>query len=311
MIKRFVYLSLFSLTLITSCHSKETTTEEEEISPDQIQTPVTVTTIRYEPLQDYVELNATASFLQSSVLKSSANGYISSVNIRLGQQVNPGQTAFVLKTKEAQALGNTINDLDSSFHFSGVITIRIHQKGFITELSHQPGDYVQDGDQLAVISDAKGFGFILNLPYELRRYVNVGNIVKVTLPDSTLLDGTVSAFMPTVDSVSQTQAVMIKVNPAVSIPQNLVAKVRIVKSAKLNAPTLPKEAVLTNESQTDFWVMKMIDSATAVKIPVIKGLETNGRVEITSPVFAPADRILITGNYGLNDTAKVKIMSSR
>ncbi len=309
MMKKLIYLNLSFFIIVSACHKKETTTDE--VSADQIQTPVTVTSIQYEPLEEYIDLNATASFLQNSFIKSSANGYISSVNIHLGQQVSAGQTAFVLKTKEAQALGNTINALDSSFHFSGVITIRINQHGFITELTHQAGDYVQDGEQLAVISDTKGFGFLLNLPYELRRYVNIGKIVQVILPDSTTLDGVVASFMPTVDSVSQTQAVMIKVNPAASIPQNLVAKVRIIKNAKLNAPTLPKEAILTDEAQSNFWVMKMIDSVTAVKTPVQKGLEVNHRVEIVSPKFSPADRILLSGNYGLEDTAKVKIMNPK
>jgi multidrug efflux pump subunit AcrA (membrane-fusion protein) len=305
--KIFSYFILFLSIIASACHKKETITDEE-VSAEQIQTPVTVTSIQYEPLEDYVDLNATASFMQSSFIKSSATGYITAVDIHLGQRVAVGQTAFVLKTKEAQALGNTINALDSSFHFSGVITIRVNQHGYITELTHQAGDYVQDGEQLAVISDTKGFGFLLNLPYELRRYVKTGKIVRVILPDSTTLDGAVTSFMPTVDSVSQTQAVLIKVNPAASIPQNLIAKVRIVKNAKLSAPTLPKEAVLTDEAQSNFWVMKMIDSVTAVKIPIEKGLEANGKVEILSPAFAASDRILLSGNYGLNDTARVKIL---
>jgi hypothetical protein len=53
--------------------------------------------------------------------------------------------------------------------------------------------------------------------------------------------------------------------------------------------------------------MKMIDSTTAVKVPIKKGIETTDQVEILSPVFSTGDRILVTGNYGLPDTAKVKI----
>ncbi|HYK46751.1 MAG TPA: HlyD family efflux transporter periplasmic adaptor subunit [Parafilimonas sp.] len=308
MMKTFFYCSFFFALLVFGCHKKETGGEEEEVAPDQIQTPVTVTSIQYGPLTEYIDLNATASFIQTSVIKSSANGYITKVNIRQGEQVSAGQTAFILKTKEAQALGNSINALDSSFHFSGVISIRVHQHGFIAELSHQVGDYVQDGDQLALISDTKGFGFLLNLPYELRRYVSLNKSVQVILPDSTVLDGVVSSFMPTVDSVSQTQAVLIKVNGSASIPQNLIAKVRVVKNAKLNAVTLPKEAVLTDEAQSHFWVMKMLDSTTAVKTEITKGLEVNDRVEIIAPSFAPSDKILTSGNYGLADTAKVRVM---
>jgi hypothetical protein len=52
----------------------------------------------------------------------------------------------------------------------------------------------------------------------------------------------------------------------------------------------------------------MIDSSTAVKLPVTKGIETNGRIEIISPPLGPQDKILLNGNYGLPDTAKVKIV---
>jgi hypothetical protein len=41
---------------------------------------------------------------------------------------------------------------------------------------------------------------------------------------------------------------------------------------------------------------------------VKKGIETADRVEILSPVFSPNDKILITGNYGLADTAKVQVL---
>ncbi len=53
--------------------------------------------------------------------------------------------------------------------------------------------------------------------------------------------------------------------------------------------------------------MKMTDSVTAVRVPVIKGLETSDKVEIVSPGLKPSDLILLTGNYGLPDTAKVII----
>jgi hypothetical protein len=54
----------------------------------------------------------------------------------------------------------------------------------------------------------------------------------------------------------------------------------------------------------------MMDSVTAVKVPIVKGMETNERVEILRPQFSPNDKILLSGNYGLSDTAKVKIMKT-
>lgn len=294
-------------TLMISCRHKEAATDEEA-EAETVQTPVTVTSIENTVLSEYEDLNATSSFLQSNFIKASANGYIKSINIQKGQLVNKGELAFTLRTKEAEALGNTINKLDPSFHFTGMIRIYATTNGYVQELNHQAGDYVQDGEQLAVVTDSKSFGFILNVPYELRAYVSNGKVLQVELPDGTKLDGTISSSLPMVDSVSQTQSVLIRVNSPRQIPQNLIGKVRIVKSQRNNTPSLPKSAILTNESQSSFWVMKMIDSVTAVKVPIIKGMETPDRVEIMSPHFSPSDQILVTGNYGLADTARVKIV---
>jgi hypothetical protein len=71
---------------------------------------------------------------------------------------------------------------------------------------------------------------------------------------------------------------------------------------------VPKAALLTDETQSEFWIMKMIDDHTAIKVPVKKGIETADRIEILSPVLTERDRVLISGNYGLEDTAKVKII---
>jgi hypothetical protein len=45
----------------------------------------------------------------------------------------------------------------------------------------------------------------------------------------------------------------------------------------------------------------------AAKVDIKKGLENSEKVEITSPSFLKNDRFLLTGNYGLPDTAKVTI----
>jgi multidrug efflux pump subunit AcrA (membrane-fusion protein) len=270
-------------------------------------TPVTVTTIGNEPLDDALELNAVSAFLQKSYVKANANGYLQSADVYPGKYVETGQPLFTLKTKEAQSIGGALEKLDTSLHFTGVNTIRANQTGFLTQLNHQSGDYVQDGEQLAVISDRRSFVFLLSLPYELRPEVLGKGSVELLLPDGTKLQGTIGEVMPTVDSLSQTQNIVIRVNTAKAIPENLIARVRIARPVKAGSQSLPKSALLTNDTETDFWVMKLIDSATAVKVPVKKGLETKDRVEILEPRFAPGDKVLVTGNYGLPDTARVKV----
>ncbi len=300
---RHVMLYFIFCVTVFSCKQKDSTSAESDTP--ETRTPVTVTSVSFDPIKEYIELNATASFLQQNYVKSNLNGYIKQANIKIGDYVSRGETLFVLKTKEAEAIGNAVNKLNPDFKFSGINVISSNANGYVTELNHQQGDYVQDGEQLAVMSDAKSFVFVMNVPYEDKPYVSIGKQVEVILPDQERLQGTISSAMPMIDSISQTQSFSVRVNPTHTIPQNLVVKIKIVKVSKTTAATLPKKSVLSDETLSEFWVMKMIDDSTAVKVPVKKGIETGGRVEILSPGFSPKDKILLSGNYGLADTARV------
>ncbi|MCC8425638.1 efflux RND transporter periplasmic adaptor subunit [Mucilaginibacter sp. UR6-11] len=306
-VKLLSVASVLSLViLLASC--KGSTTPADETATPEVQTPVSVTTVNDSTLVDYTTLNATSTFQKRSVIKANANGYLQTVRAQIGQYINKGAVIFSIKTKEAQSIGNTINILDTSFKFSGINHIKAADHGYITQLNHQTGDYVQDGEQLAVISDRSSFVFIMQLPYEMRQSVKTNQTVQLTLPDGRLINGNIASFMPAVDTASQTQGVVIRVNADSSIPENLVAKARIVKSLKQNTQSLPKGAVLANETQTEFWVMKLINPTTAVKTPIKKGMESGDQIEVLSPKFSPQDKIVVTGNYGLADTAKVKVI---
>jgi multidrug efflux pump subunit AcrA (membrane-fusion protein) len=261
-------------------------------------------------MSEYIEVSATSSFLLKNFVKANTNGYLRSSSIHLGQRVTNGQVLFNITTKEAQSLGNTLNKLDSSFRFTGTNRITAGSNGFITQLDHQTGDYVLDGEQLAAISDLSSFAFVMNAPYELHSLIASQKKVTVILPDGKALQGIITASLPQMDSASQTERVAIKVITDHSIPENLIAKVRILKNEKSNAASVPKAAVLTDETQSNFWIMKMINDSTAAKIPIEKGMETDDKIEILSPVLSNSDRIIVSGNYGLEDTAKVRIISS-
>ncbi len=299
------YKILVFLSVLASCTNKAPVTD---VSQELVQTPVTTTTIMQEPLEQFVELNATSTFLLKNYIKANANGYLQSARVMPGQLVKAGQILFTIKTKEAESIGNAVNRLDTSFKFYGTIAIKAETGGFISQINHQSGDYVQDGEQLAVINDENSFVFLMELPYEMRTYVKAGNRFDVQLPDGEKLQGTVTSLMPIVEAASQTQNIVIKVYPGHTIPENLIAKVKIPKIIRDHSISLPRASVLSDETQSTFWVMKMTDSITAVKVQVKTGIETKDRIEILSPVFSAQDKILLTGNYGLTDTAKVRIV---
>ncbi len=295
-------LSLFGLVL-NSCKNKE-----EIETPIDVSVPVTLTSIDASGISSFFDLNATATYIVKNNIKANATGYLNSVNVTSNDYVTTGKVLFTLKTREAKVLGNTINKIDPSLHFGNAITVKATSNGYINAVNVQQGDYVQDGDVLATINDANSFAIILSLPYEFKKYVTVGSQLEAILPDETHIKTTVYKFMPNVDATSQTQNVILKINGKYDIPENLIVKVRIPKKTNPNAIVLPKAAVLSNDTETEFWIMKMINSNTAVKIPIKKGIETEDKIEILYPPLSSKDLILVTGNYGVADTIKVKVI---
>lgn len=303
-----VILGLATICLIlTACGSGSSSDNQLEESTSGPKTPVSITRISNAPLSDYIELNATATFQQKGIIKASSNGYLQTVNVKKGDYVKGGQTLFTVITKEARSIGNTINNLDPSFKFTGLTRIAANTAGFAGEVGHQKGDYVQEGEQLAVITNLNSFVFLMDLPYELTGIIKKQKALEVTLPDGEKLIGKIGSAMPLVDSASQTQRIIIQVKTQKLIPEGLIAKVKLTRSASLHPIALPKESVLANETQDEFWVMKLINDTTAIKVNIQKGLETGSYIEIKSPLFKPADRFILTGNYGLPDTAKIMI----
>ena len=134
------YLSFFVLILFAlifhSCKSSSADSNNEDSSATQeVVTPVTITYPIHGNINQTVELNATSVFNLKTFVKSNAIGYLQTSGIQLGQYVSKGQTLFTIKTKEAVALGNTINSLDSSLHFDGVTRIKSPISGYVTQLN--------------------------------------------------------------------------------------------------------------------------------------------------------------------------------
>ncbi|MFI0491457.1 efflux RND transporter periplasmic adaptor subunit, partial [Flavobacterium sp.] len=277
--KTILFFAIIPL-FLSSC--KDKIEEEKKVDAS---VPVTLTSIDTSGIESYTELNATATYLAKTVIKANATGYLSSVNVGSNDYVNSGKVLFTLKTRESKVLGNTINKIDPSLNFGNDIKVKATSSGFVNAINVQQGNYVQDGDQLAIINDANSFAIVLSLPYELKKFVKVRGTLEAILPDGKAIKTTVFKFMPTVDAVSQTQSVVLKVIGKQDIPENLIVKVRIKKASNSNTTSLPKAAVLSDETETVFWIMKMINSNTAVKVPIEKGVETDDKVEIVSPVL--------------------------
>jgi multidrug efflux pump subunit AcrA (membrane-fusion protein) len=296
--------ALLLLTLILllspSCRNKNVNTAIPVIA----KTPVTAGSPVFRDISDTIDFPAITAYLKKNVLKSSITGVIESVSVIQGETIAKGKQAFTIRTREASAMKNN-QPGDSALGFKGVIRIFSPQDGVISTVSHQTGDFVQEGDELAVVADSRSLVFILEVPFEMSGYIGLNRNCSLLLPDNTRITGKITAKLPEMNMQNQTVRYVITAEKTSKLPENLIASALIVKESKKHVQVLPGPAVLGNETQTNFWVMKLINDSVAIKVPVRKGIENSDGVEIIEPLFSTTDKILVSGNYGLPDTAAV------
>ena len=301
------------LLLLAACHLGDKPDEAAapaaaDEAPAAPRALVTVGSIRTDTLTDVLRLTALSAYPAKDVLRATTTGYVLAPVPVPGQRVAAGSTVFTLQTKESKTLHLDQLTGDPRLRFSGIIQIKSARAGVLATVDKLAGDYVQDGEQLGLTYDRSRFGFILDVPVTQLRYIHTGQACRILLPDGRTLPGRVAEVLATADVAIQTQRYTVRLTgPVPELPENLSVQVELDRTAPHLARTLPRSAVLTDETQTQFWVMRLLNDSTAIKVPVTVGTQANDRVEVKAPAFNPTDKILLTGNFGLDDTAAVQV----
>lgn len=310
MTRHLYLLGLIGLLLLTSCSSSSTTdtsTQTAAVDAPRPKTPVEVTTMKADSFREEKTFRGMTYYLTSGDIKSPIAGYVTKVYVKIGDQLRKGSPLFGLETKEAYALGGKNYLNDPTLKDIGKLIIRAPDKGLVTLVQAEENEYVQDGTVLATFSAPDMFVFLIEVPVEQDSLVHVGSVCRIQLPNGQRIGGRISRTLAIADSISQTERFVVKPDHPMVLPARLQLNIAFTNQEHNNAQSLPKGAVLANELQTDFWVMKLINDTTATKVPVKIGLQRETRIEILSPRFGPTDRFVSKGGYGLADTASITI----
>jgi hypothetical protein len=308
LLRYFAWLSLI-LVVLPGCsnHGGNKSDDDDENGSSNVKSKVevTITSPRIGTISQYETLNATTSYLLNASVRAPIAGYIRKLNVTPGQVVKEGDVLFTMQSKEAAAM-KAIKD--TSLHFTGTIIVKATEAGTVKTISRQLDDYVQDGDELCTIANSSSLVFMLDVPFEMRKNIKEGSNYTVTLPDGESLEAHITSRIPEMDKTVQMERYVLRGATPLSLPSGLIASVKIPTKSENNAVIVVKSAVLCDETQTQFWVMKLVKDSLAIKIPIEKGAETKDSVQIVKPVFSVNDKIVISGNYGLADTALVKVI---
>lgn len=221
--------------------------------------------------------------------------------MQVGTSVHAGQLLYRIETKERRALDESGD--------AGIVSIRAACSGIVSEVQQLKDNYVPEGAPMCTIVDTKSLVFEVNVPYEQRRQVNSGDNCTLELPDGTRLQATIKTPLATMDIASQSERVIAYARTGF-LPEGLYIKAMIATSNNTDGKglILPKEAVQSDETLTQNWVMKVGADGTAVKVPVEVVGHDATHIEIASAELSAADRIVVDGAYGLENGAKVVIV---
>ncbi len=264
------------------------------------QTPVVsvkTTPVVSGAIENTISLNGKTVFLNKNTVSAPVSGYVLKMNVKFGAVVKKNDVLFEIQTKENRALGNT--------DFGNIKVIAPSNGTIISLPVNETGNYVMEGAELCSIIENKNLLVQVNVPFEYNSVEKSGTKCKLLLPDNTSFEGVVYKILPNIDEANQTQQVLIKPQTTRVLPENLNLTVQLVLSKHLSSLLIPKKALMSNETQTEFWVMKMTDNDIAKKVSVKTGIENDSIVEIISPEIKVNDLVISEGAYGLNDSTKV------
>lgn len=302
MIKLFSLFSIMTIIISLSACSSNNDNSEKKITG----TPVKITQPQKMDLTEYITLNANTVFLKKEIVRATFQGFIEKIYKSIGDKILSGDLLLEIKTKESAADHNLQVPLGDET-FSGIIKIRAKSDGVLTELNYNAGDFVSDGEQIAVIANPSSLRINLNVPYQFADKININTSCEIFLPNGKIARASIQKIFPKVDVTAQTQIYILEMHQSESLPENLNVNARIPLCTVKNAAALPITAIMTNETLDQFWIMKLLNDTLAVRVDVTKGVENDSFVQIAKPELKPTDRIVLEGAFGLPDTAKVVI----
>ncbi len=296
----FIYL-VTGLLLLNSCTDTETANETTTHSKAQVK----ISTIRKGSIADYLVFSGKTIYLDKTNLKSPITGYVSKVNVKPGSHVKKGDVLFEIMTQEAYMLKSN----DSLMKNFKPVIVYSPVSGIINQLDVVKNSvFVDKNMRICSIVDVNDLQVKAEVPYEYRKLAAPGKKCIILLPDSSEYNAVFYNILPEMNPTSQTMKVLVKIQSQTLIPENMIVQVLIDKNDKTEKQILSKSCIMTDELMKEFWIMKLINDTTAVKVPVKIGRQNHNEAEILFPVLSKDDRIISQGAYGLEDTSYIDII---
>ncbi|MBD3748844.1 MAG: efflux RND transporter periplasmic adaptor subunit [Sphingobacteriales bacterium] len=176
--------------------------------------------------------------------------------------------------------------------------------GTVDQMDYKVGQAVQPGVPGIRVVNANNLKAKAMVSEAYAGGINQGDEVLVIIPDAPdSLDTKISFAAKTIDPMSRSFGVEVKLPSKKNYRPNMLAVLKIVDYTKKDALVVPIKAIQKSENG-DF--VMMVENGKAKKVNVKVGNIYNGNVEILSGL-KPGDQIVTEGLNSLNDGDSVKL----
>jgi multidrug efflux pump subunit AcrA (membrane-fusion protein) len=186
--------------------------------------------------------------------------------------------------------------------------IRSPISGVVTDRPLFAGETAAAGTPVLTVMDTSALLAKLHISQTQAQQLSVGAPATIAvrgLDDP--LPAKVSLISPALDPGSTTVEVWLRVeNAKGTLKAGTPVRTTITGRTAKDALLVPLEAVQTGPDGESKFVLVIKPNGTAAKQPVTLGIRTNESAQVLSGL-APADTVITTGGYGLDEGTKVKV----
>ncbi len=180
--------------------------------------------------------------------------------------------------------------------------------GVVTDRSLFAGETASAGTPLLTVMDTTALLAKLHLAQRQAQQLSLGASATITVPGiDDPVPAKVSLISPALDPGSTTVEVWLRVeNPNSTFKVGTPVHATITGRTAASTLLIPTDAIQVGQDGASKSVMVIAADGTAHKKPVTIGIQNSETTQILDGV-SPADTVITTGGYGLDDGTKVKM----
>ena len=324
---------LVAALLVTSCSGGGSAGDDEAApattaaTPEATSIPVHVDTLRQMDLDRIVTAPGRTEALRQDRVRTPFPSHLVSLTVTDGDRVQAGQVVaeVVAKNSEAALEGarqmmveaRTAADSADARRAVEVAGRQLVRRpltapadGVVLSHAAEVGDYLDEGEVLLTIAEAGTVYFAAQVSQGDLAGVAPGEHATIDLPavGAEPVGAVVHGVLPSASSENLTAPVRLDFSPARSnLAVGLFGTVSIITGRRTNAVVVPPAAVLRDDVSGTSRVALVDSTGTAHWVVVQTGVQEGSHVEILSPALEPGGLVIVDGQVGLPDGARVRI----